>query len=65
MSRLVRGHVEARLRERFPGADVTVDHERGDLRIEVTWKGAGTLIAITGDEPSGILAALLTAPGTE
>jgi hypothetical protein len=63
MSRLVRAHVESEIRKRFPRSDVTVEADR--MRIEIRTGAASTLIAITGDEPSGILAALLTAPGTE
>jgi hypothetical protein len=64
MSRLARGHVESRLRERFPGGDVTVEvMDGGGLWIAVHAR-AGSLVMITSEQPGGVLAALL-APGRQ
>ncbi len=66
MGRLARGHVEERLRERFPGRIVQVEQEPGGLRIEIrSARGGSSLIAITSDKPGGVLAALLAAPDRE
>jgi len=65
MGRLARGHVESQLRERFPDGDVSVETtDGGGLRISVHAR-AGSLVMITSDQPGGMLAALLSAPGRE
>jgi len=62
MSRLARAHVESALRQKFPDADVEVVRDPGGLRIGLHWPGADSMIAITGDEPGTVLAALLARP---
>ncbi|WP_300608541.1 hypothetical protein [Trebonia sp.] len=56
--------IETRLKARYPGSEVTVDREPGGLRVQVRRPGS-TIVAVTGDEPSAILAALTQSPEPE
>ncbi|WP_300603445.1 hypothetical protein [Trebonia sp.] len=58
MNRADAKRIKTRLKERYPGSEVTVDREPGGLRIQMRTGPASTIIAVTGDEPSAILAAL-------
>ncbi len=57
MNRADAQRIETGLKERYPGREVTVEHEPGGLRIEMSSPGS-TMIAVTGDGPSAILGAL-------
>ena len=63
MNRHAKRHIEAQIKDRFPGRDVTVeDTPDGSVRISIYADGRGTLVAVCGDEPSTVLAGLLTVP---
>jgi hypothetical protein len=63
MSRHSHQHIEDALVDRFKDSDVTVDREDdGSLRIEIYTGGCGTTVAISGAEPSTVLAALIASP---